>query len=72
MLAAERQQLPGEPCGAVRRLPNLLGVAGQRRVFLYMIQQQFAITEDDVQQIVKVMGHSAGQPADGLHFLRVE
>ena len=34
-------------------------------------QQQLAVAVDDGQQVVEVVGHAAGQPADRLHLLRL-
>ena len=35
------------------------------------VEQQLAVSEDRGQQIVEVVRHAAGQPADGLHLLRL-
>ena len=34
-------------------------------------QQQLAVAENHGQQVVEVVRHAAGQPADGLHLLRL-
>jgi hypothetical protein len=71
LLAADRQELARQPGCTVRRpldhggawMPAVLGVWG--------LQQQFDVSQDDRQQIVEVVRHTAGQTSDGLHLLHL-
>ena len=71
LLAAEGQQLAGEPGGARARLLDLcdVGLALDRPVEIG--QQQLAVAQNHGQQIVEVVRDAAGQPADGFHLLRL-
>ena len=37
-----------------------------------VIAQHLVVSQDDGEEIVEIVGHSAGEAADGLHFLRME
>ena len=72
LLAAERQQLARQRRGA---LAGALHV-GQRpvdrdRPGSHVVQHRLGVAEDDRQQVVEVVRHAAGQPADRLHLLRL-
>ena len=66
---AEGEQLPGEPRGALPRLPDLLDVASDRVALPHLLQQEVAVAEDGGEQVVEVVGDPAGELADGLHLL---
>ena len=36
-----------------------------------LVQEQLAVSHDDHEEIVEVVRDAAGQPADGLHLLRL-
>ena len=72
LLAAEGEQLLGQPrralrrpCGSPTRRDASARPAGSS------FDQELAEAEDHGQQVVEVVGDAAGQPADGLHALRV-
>ena len=68
---AEGQQLlreRGRPLAGALDFKHLLDgglVAGQR------IVKQAAVADDGREQVVEVVSDAAGEPADGLHFLRL-
>jgi hypothetical protein len=71
LLAREGQQLADQIGGAHARLADLVE-ALVRRVAHRMTMQQFVKAQlDGGQQVVEVVGHAAGQLADGLHLLRL-
>ena len=72
LFAAEGQQLAGQRSRRVRRpfgFPRCSFAADAPRSSC--LQRQRAVTADDREQIVEIMRDAAGQPADGLHFLRL-
>ena len=70
LAAAERQQLAGELGRAVGGLGDLQRVLARRLVLGQARQHQVHVAADDRQQVVEVVGHAAGEPADRLHLLR--
>ena len=70
-LAAEGQQLAGQPGRAHPGVLNLGDVGLARIVGIVVHQQQLAEAQDHGQQIVEVVGHAAGELSDGFHFLRL-
>src|SRR5208282_5305446 len=68
-MAAEDEQLLGERDGALASLVNLLGGRMQPRIFRKAIHEQRAVATDDREQVVKVVGNSAGQRSERLHAL---
>ena len=58
----------GAPIGTQQRVAD----SPQRRlVALHLAGEDVQIADDDLQQIVEVMGHPAGELADRLHLLRL-
>ena len=72
LLAAEREELPRELGGALAglrespRRPRASGRPASRSR-----EQQLRVAEDHREHVVEVVRHAAGQPADGLHLLRL-
>ena len=56
---------PCSPNGVVQQ-PNFLWIVR------YFLPQQFQTAKDRHQKIVEVVRYSAGELADGIHFLRLE
>ena len=71
LLAAEGQKLADQGCGTQRVLVDLVDFLEGRIAGLVAHQQEFAIADDDGEQVVEVMRHAAGQLADCLHLLRL-
>ena len=69
LLAAEREQLPGERGRAVRRLADLLDVLPLGILLSQVDQQEIGIGGNGRQDVVEVVGHPTRQPAHGLHLL---
>ena len=69
LLAAERQQLAGQRLGALARLANLADQFLGRFVKRLTAQQDFAVAEDDGEEIVEIVSDAAGELAEQLHFL---
>ena len=67
LAAAEREKLAGER----RRLPGGAGDLLQLLVLAPAAQQDLGVAADHGQQVVEVMRDAAGEPADGLHLLRL-
>ena len=74
LLAAEREQLLAVSDAAdSRRLAGSPASVGARRVPAGSAsRQQVAVAEDGGQQVVEVVGDTAGQLADGFHLLRLQ
>ena len=71
LLAAEREQLPRERGGALRRSPDLPHVAARQIVGRQLFEQQIGVAEDGRQHVVEVVGDAAGEPTDGFHLVRL-
>ncbi len=71
LLSAERQQLPGQARRALRRRPDLGGIAARQLVRGQLLDQEFAEAQDHGEQIVEVVGDAAGEPSDRFHALRL-
>jgi hypothetical protein len=71
LAAAERQQLTGEAARAVGRLQDFAHVLAPGVRCLQRVHDQLAVAADGGQQVVEVVRDAAGQPADGLHLLRL-
>ena len=69
LLPAEGQQLPREPCRAIRRSPDLEQLAVYRLVPADLIENQVAVADDGREHVVEVVGDAARESADGLHLL---
>jgi hypothetical protein len=71
LLAAEREQLPGEVGGAMAGAADLaqqlaVGIAG-----IEAVEGHLAESDDGGQQVVEVVRDAAGQLSDGFHLLRL-
>ena len=69
---AEREQLPRQGGGPVRRLLDEVDVAPERVVRLESLSQELAAPADHRQEVVEVMRDASGKKTDGLHFSRLE
>ena len=70
LLAAEGEKLARQLRRPHCRTHNACG-AGQGWAFQFHAQQ-FGLGHDDHEQVVEVVGDSAGEPANGFHLLRLE
>src|SRR6185437_1546935 len=71
-LAAEGKQLPRESARAFRSIQNFVAVAAIIFIRAKLVFQQLRVTANHAQQIVEVMRHSASEPSQRLHFLRLK
>ena len=69
LLAAECQQLAGESDGMGSGLADLVRVRMQRVVGGQRFEDEVAIPVDDGEQVVEVVCHASGEPADAFEFL---
>src|SRR5437899_688203 len=72
LLSAERQELLGERGGSMRRPLDQIEVLARLRTPLEALQEDFAATMDDRQEVVEVVGHAAGETADRVHLLGLQ
>jgi len=70
LLAAESQQLSGEPGRALGCLQHVLEPSSRRVALRDLLASQLTVTGDHSQHVVEVVGHTPGQPADRLQLLR--
>ena len=63
------QQLMSEPGGAFRRFEDLLCIGASRMLGSQLLEQEVAIAGNCGQQIVEVVGDSAGHATDRFHLL---
>ena len=72
LAAAEGQQLAGQAGGALAGVADLVDAAAARGSSGgQLVEHHAAVAADDGQQVVEVVRHAAGQPADGFHLLRL-
>ena len=71
LAAAEGEQLLGERGRALARVADFLNRLPLRIAFRQVLDEHVAVAVDDGQQVVEVVGHAAGQAADGFQLLRV-
>ena len=71
LLAREGQKLAHQRRRAQRVLVDLVDLLERGIARLMAHQEEFAIADDDGQQIVEVMRHAAGELAHRLHLLRL-
>jgi hypothetical protein len=71
LLSAERQQLAGQRRCSLAGLQDLFQPLRQPRRRIETVAQHAGVADDDRQQIVEVVGDTAGQAAHGFHLLRV-
>ncbi len=69
LAAAEHQQLPGQRRGALGGAADLVDVLADRRVLVELVARERDAGEDHRQQIVEVVGDTAGELADALQAL---
>ena len=69
--AAEGQELAGEVAGALGRAADLLEILAVGTVGREVEQHQIRVAENRRQDVVEVVGHAAGQGAEGVHLLRL-
>ena len=67
----EREQLSGQPGGAIGSLENLLHVSATGIVALHRCFEQLSVAPHQRQQVIEVVRDAASQPANRLHFLRL-
>ena len=72
LLSAERQELLGERGGSMRRPLDQIEVLARLGAPLEALQEDFAATMDDRQEVVEVVGHAAGETADRVHLLGLQ
>ncbi len=64
--------MPSQVLRAIGRLSNVANRFVPRIRRREFTQEKIRVAEDRGEQIVEVMGYSAGQPADAFHLLRVQ
>ena len=69
LLPAEGQQLAGQACCALPGFVDLFQLFPERIVDPQFGERHYAVAIDHRQQVVEVVGHSARQASDRLHFL---
>ncbi len=71
LLAAERQELLRERCRSLRSLPHLGEIPLGRAVRRQLFAQNVDVAKNRCEDVVEIVRHAAGEPADRLHFLRL-
>src|SRR5205085_209362 len=71
LLAAEGQKLTGERSGVLSRFDDFSDIVVQGARWFKPRLDQLTVADDGRQQIVKIVRDAAGEPADGLHLLRL-
>ena len=69
LLAAERQQLAGQPGGAIGGLVDLIGVLTTGIGGAEVLEQEIRVAGDGREDVVEVVGNAARQAADRFHLL---
>ncbi len=71
LLAAEREQLPRQHGGPLRRAPDVEQAFAIGIVRLHVLEHQVGRAQDRGQEIVEVVRHSGRETPYGLHLLRL-
>ena len=71
LLAAEGEQLAGEPGGAIRRLVNLVRILAPRVLGSQILEQQVGVPRDRGEDVVEVVRDTPRQSPHGFHLLRL-
>src|SRR4051794_11042604 len=71
LLAAEGEQLSRQPRGLFARLQNQTGILMQNRITPVALRDQFSVTNDRGEQVVKVVRDTARETPDRFHLLRM-
>jgi hypothetical protein len=71
LLAAEHQEAAGQRGGALGGIQDLACSVAQRVGGRQRVMQHLRVAGDHGQQIIEVVGHTAGQPSYGFHLLRL-
>jgi hypothetical protein len=71
LLAAEREELPGERCPALYSLGNRTHDGRKFRIIVKFFDQHFRISDDHSQNVVEIVSDASGEPPNGFHFLNV-
>jgi hypothetical protein len=69
LAAAEGKKLVGEVCCTLAGLEDVLDFGAEGVIDGHLVEQQGAVTVDDGEEVVEVMGNASCQLADGFHFL---
>src|SRR4051812_9342964 len=70
MLTAKGEQLSGKNGRASSRIPDFADMVSDRAFHPDLIQEQVAVTENGSEEIIEVVGDTAGELAEGFHLLR--
>jgi hypothetical protein len=71
-LASEGQQLSRQPGRALRQQQDVLQEIAQGWTNIRLTETEGGIAVDAGQQVIELVGHTAGQCADALHLLRLQ
>src|SRR5207245_9711894 len=72
LLAAEREQLPGQRAARDCGLADLCDSRPVRDLGWQVFEQQVAVTQDHREQVIEVVRYAASQASHGLHLLGLE
>src|ERR1700733_4385693 len=70
LLAAEGEELLRKRCGAVTGFQNFVDRFAKRLVTGRILLESFGIADDDAEEIIEVVRHTAGEPANGFELMR--
>ena len=71
LLTAEGKELPGQPGGSLCGLGNFSEEADRRIALGKSADQQLAVAGNDREQVIEIVSHAAGEPADRRELLRL-
>ncbi len=69
LFAGKPQQFAGHLGGALGRIRNLKQVFVNRLTGTGLVERHLGVAKNDAEHVVEIVGHSSGQPTDGLHLL---
>ena len=69
LLAREQKQILGQMTGPHACLNHGLNTSSGRIIVSHIFQRHFAIAKDSREDIVEIVGNTAGKGANGFHFL---
>ena len=72
LFTRKSEELTGQRGGMVAGFVNFLNHSARGLAVLQFLQQQIAVSRDNTQDVIKVMGHSPREHADSFHAMSLD
>ncbi len=72
LFAGKHKKLAGQVGGSFAGFSDLLQIRVKGPGWVHLFQSHVGMSDDHAEHVVEIMGHAAGQPAHGFHFLGLD